>query len=118
MARARGRVLIVEDAPALAETYAEYLKTENCTVEIVTNGASAVARLETSPPELLVLDEPFCTMDTSRRDLALRLLAHFHADTGWQIILLTKDAALPAAARAAGAPVTETALATPRPLGT
>ena len=56
MPGAKGRVLIVEDAPSLAETYAEYLKTENCTVQIVTTGAAAVAQLETSPPELLVLD--------------------------------------------------------------
>ncbi len=56
MANARGRVLIVEDAPALAETYAEYLKTENCTVEIAGNGKSALAILAAAPPAVLVLD--------------------------------------------------------------
>ena len=56
MARMRGRVLIVEDAPALAETYAEYLKTENCTVEIAGNGKAALAILSAAPPAVLVLD--------------------------------------------------------------
>ena len=56
MPRARGRVLIVEDAPALAETYAEYLKTENCTVEIAGNGKAALAVLSAAPPAVLVLD--------------------------------------------------------------
>lgn len=52
----RGRVLIVEDAPALAETYLEYLKTENCSVEIVGNGRLALAAISTLPPDVLVLD--------------------------------------------------------------
>ncbi|NQW51286.1 MAG: sigma-54-dependent Fis family transcriptional regulator [Rhodospirillales bacterium] len=52
----RGRVLIVEDAPALAETYVEYLKTENCTAEIVGNGRLALAAISTLPPDVLVLD--------------------------------------------------------------
>ena len=43
MLNARGRVLIVEDAPALAETYAEYLKTENCSVDILGTGKQALA---------------------------------------------------------------------------
>ena len=56
MANARGRGLIVEDAPALAETYAEYLKTEDCTVEIAGTGKSALACLAAAPPAVLVLD--------------------------------------------------------------
>lgn len=56
MASARGRVLIVEDAPALAETYAEYLKTEKCTVEIAGSGGAALAVLSGPPPAVLVLD--------------------------------------------------------------
>ena len=52
----RGRVLIVEDAPALAETYLEYLKTENCSVDIVGNGRLALAAISTLPPDVLVLD--------------------------------------------------------------
>ncbi len=52
----RGRVLSVEDAPALAETYVEYLKTENYTAEIVGNGRLALAAISTLPPDVLVLD--------------------------------------------------------------
>ncbi|MFO1081044.1 MAG: sigma-54 dependent transcriptional regulator [Reyranellaceae bacterium] len=56
MSSVRNRVLIVEDSPALAETYAAYLGTEDCTVEIVNNGAGAQQALETAPPDLLLLD--------------------------------------------------------------
>ncbi|MCA0187644.1 MAG: sigma-54 dependent transcriptional regulator, partial [Proteobacteria bacterium] len=56
MLNARGRVLIVEDALALAETYAEYLKTENCSVEIFGNGKLALGAITVLPPDVLVLD--------------------------------------------------------------
>ncbi len=56
MPKSRGRVLIVEDVPALAETYVEYLKTENCAVEVVGNGRLAMAALATAPPDIVVLD--------------------------------------------------------------
>ncbi|MBY0320004.1 MAG: sigma-54 dependent transcriptional regulator [Reyranella sp.] len=56
MPNSRGRVLIVEDAPALAETYAEYLKSENCSVEIFGIGKQALAAIATLPPDVLVLD--------------------------------------------------------------
>jgi len=61
-------------------------------------------------PSLLVLDEPFYTLDPARERLALKLLAAFHKSTGWQIIILTKDAAIPAAAKAEGLQVTEVPL--------
>ncbi|MDD5209868.1 MAG: AAA family ATPase [Elusimicrobiales bacterium] len=61
-------------------------------------------------PALLVLDEPFYTMDAERERLALKLLGAFHRNTGWQIIILTKDAALAPAAKTEGLPVTEVAL--------
>ncbi len=56
MLNSRGRVLIVEDAPALAETYAEYLKSENCSVEIFGNGKLALGAITVLPPDVLVLD--------------------------------------------------------------
>jgi two-component system repressor protein LuxO len=56
MLNSRGRVLIVEDAPALAETYAEYLKSENCSVEILGTGTLALAAVTVLPPDVLVLD--------------------------------------------------------------
>ncbi|MFO1161049.1 MAG: sigma-54 dependent transcriptional regulator [Reyranellaceae bacterium] len=56
MSSTRNRVLIVEDAPALAETYAAYLKAEDCVVEIVGSGTGAQKVLETAPPQLILLD--------------------------------------------------------------
>jgi two-component system repressor protein LuxO len=56
MAKSRGRVLIVEDVAALAETYVEYLKAENCAVEVVGSGRLALAALGTAPPDVVVLD--------------------------------------------------------------
>lgn len=51
-------------------------------------------------PALLLLDEPFYTLDHSRTVAALKLLGAFQKKTGWQIILLTKDPAVRAAAEA------------------
>jgi two-component system repressor protein LuxO len=56
MSKPRGRILIVEDVPTLADTYVEYLKTENCAVDVVGTGRLAQAALATSPPDVVVLD--------------------------------------------------------------
>jgi hypothetical protein len=50
---------------------------------------------------LLVLDEPFYTLDHARAGAALKLLGAFQKETNWQIILLTKDPAVRAAAESA-----------------
>ncbi|MHB0996904.1 MAG: ATP-binding protein [Elusimicrobiales bacterium] len=60
----------------------------------------------TLAPGLIVLDEPFYTLDQDREAAALKLLAAFRKATGWQIIVLTKDSAVPAKAETAGLPVT------------
>ena len=52
-------------------------------------------------PGLLVLDEPFYTIDGPREQAAVSMLKEFQAQTGWQVLLLTKDAALAATAAAA-----------------
>jgi DNA repair exonuclease SbcCD ATPase subunit len=57
-------------------------------------------------PAVIVLDEPFYTLDPEREAAALRLLAAFRAETGWQMIVLTKDPAVPGKAEEAGLPVT------------
>ena len=57
-------------------------------------------------PGLVILDEPFYTLDPEREAAALKLLAAFRAATGWQIIVLTKDPAVAPKAEAAGLPVT------------
>jgi len=51
-------------------------------------------------PALLVLDEPFYTLDPERERAALKLLGAFQRETGWQIILFTKDEKLAKAALA------------------
>ncbi len=51
-------------------------------------------------PALLVLDEPFYTLDQVRAAAALKLLGAFQKETDWQIILLTKDQAVRTAAEA------------------
>jgi len=53
-------------------------------------------------PALLVLDDPFYTLDPDRETAALKLLAAFHKETGWQLIILTKDVTVPDKAAAAG----------------
>ncbi len=52
----RGHVLIVEDVPALAETYAAFLRTDGCHVDIAGSGRQALAALAIRPPEVMVLD--------------------------------------------------------------
>lgn len=64
-------------------------------------------------PALLVLDEPFYALDAARERAALKLLGNFHSDTGWQIIILTKDPDLAAAARTEGIKITEIRLPPP-----
>lgn len=51
-----GRILIVEDVAALAETYAAYLRPEGYHVEIASSGRQALAALTDHPPEVFVLD--------------------------------------------------------------
>jgi len=43
---------------------------------------------------ILVMDEPFLTLDTERVARALEVLQEFQRNTGWQIFLFTKDAEL------------------------
>ncbi len=50
-------------------------------------------------PALLVLDEPFYALDAGRIATALELLSEFQKETGWQILLLTKDPAVAEAAK-------------------
>ena len=54
----------------------------------------------TLSPGMLVLDDPFYTLDAERERAALRLLASFQRGTGWQIVVFTKDERLAKAALA------------------
>lgn len=58
-------------------------------------------------PALLVLDDPFYTLDHGRTASALKLLAQFQNKTGWQMVVLTKDFTLADTAREAGLDVLE-----------
>ena len=40
---------------------------------------------------LLIMDEPFHAMDTTRMRRALRLIARFQERTGWQLVVMTTD---------------------------
>jgi len=51
----------------------------------------ALAQKHESIPRLLVLDEPFGTLDNTRRSAMTNLLAHTALRNEWQIIMFTKD---------------------------
>jgi DNA sulfur modification protein DndD len=59
----------------------------------------ALARKSTGRRALIVLDEPFITLDRKRTGRALSVLKEFFRKTGWQIIIFTKDEALEKQAR-------------------
>ncbi|OGS12932.1 MAG: hypothetical protein A2234_04855 [Elusimicrobia bacterium RIFOXYA2_FULL_58_8] len=45
-------------------------------------------------PGLMLLDDPFPALDAPRRAAALTMLRHFQRETGWQLIIFTKDKTL------------------------
>ncbi len=55
------------------------------------------AAARAAAPGLLLLDDPFSALDEGRRAAALDLLKYFRQETGWQLIIFTKDRALLAA---------------------
>lgn len=67
----------------------------------------ALAERTQREPAILIMDEPFRSMDTTRMRRALRLVARFRERTGWQLVILTADerVALAASTQFAGAPV-------------
>lgn len=67
----------------------------------------ALAERTQREPALLVMDEPFRSMDTTRMRRALRLVARFRERTGWQLVILTADerVALAVSTQFAGAPM-------------
>jgi two-component system response regulator MprA len=52
----RGRVLLVDDEPALLEIMAEVLQEAGFTVETAKDGLQALARIEANEPEVVVAD--------------------------------------------------------------
>ena len=66
-------VLIVEDIPVLAETYAAALRRADCEVEIAASGAAALQSAKLRAPQALVLDVNL--PDMSGLDVLQRLRA-------------------------------------------
>ncbi|HEU0090937.1 MAG TPA: response regulator, partial [Vicinamibacteria bacterium] len=52
----RGRVLLVDDEPALLEIMAETLQEAGFSVETARDGPEALARIEANEPEVVVAD--------------------------------------------------------------
>jgi DNA-binding response OmpR family regulator len=79
------RVLVVEDAPALAEVIAEGLRDQGMAVDIALDGLTAAEKLDLAPYEVVVLDrdlpglhgDTLCQMITERagRPMVLMLTA-------------------------------------------
>jgi CheY-like chemotaxis protein len=56
-------VLVVDDDPEIRTVVADVLEMEACRVETAGNGAEALARIEASPPCLVLLDMRMPVMD-------------------------------------------------------
>jgi two-component system alkaline phosphatase synthesis response regulator PhoP len=57
------RLMVVEDEAHLAEVIADNLEIEGWTVEVVGDGAEALARIREQPPDLVLLDVMLPSMD-------------------------------------------------------
>ncbi len=65
-------VLLVEDAPDLAMLYQDYLRDEPINLEHVATGRAAMAKVETAPPQAMLLDLRLPDMDG--RDVLQRVV--------------------------------------------
>jgi len=83
------RVLVVEDAPRLANWIAEGLRDQGMAVDIAYDGEDAASRLHVNPYDVVVLD---------------RDLPGIHGDTLCQMITESEDPAMILMLTAAGAP--------------
>jgi len=61
--QASARVLVVEDDATVAEVVGRYLERDGYQVEVLTDGAMALARALSSPPDLILLDLMLPGMD-------------------------------------------------------
>ena len=89
------RVLLVEDDPDLAWTYARFLRDQPVALEHAASGRAALARLEQAPPAIVLLDLGLPDMD------GRRLLEHLVAQRPAPVILvITGLASIDVAVRA------------------
>ena len=57
------KVLVVDDEPNILRMVAQYLTTENFTVEMASSGMEALGKVDTFGPELILLDVMMPGMD-------------------------------------------------------
>lgn len=57
------KVLVVDDEPNILRMVAQYLTTENFTVEMASSGVEALGKVDTFDPELILLDVMMPGMD-------------------------------------------------------
>ena len=89
LAPAPGRVLVVDDEPEIAELVAEHLRRDGLTVEIVSSGRKALARLKSQSFDVVVSDLRMPDLDGRALVDALRAL---HPELAKRVVLITGDA--------------------------
>ncbi|NRG19471.1 sigma-54-dependent Fis family transcriptional regulator [Rhizobiales bacterium] len=89
MAKARAKVLLVEDTVSLATAYAAYLEPEAADVEIAGTAAEALSALSGTAPDVIVLDVKLPDMD------GLELLGRIKADgLASEVVVITGQASV------------------------
>jgi DNA-binding response OmpR family regulator len=94
------RVLVVEDARALADVVAEGLRDQGMAVDVAYDGLSAAAKLDVTPYEVVVLDrdlpgihgDALCRMITERDERAMVLMLTAAGSPGDRVSGLTLGA--------------------------
>jgi len=79
----RGRILVVDDDPNVCELVALYLSKDGFRVECVHDGAEALAKARSHPPDLIVLDLMLPSLD------GLEVCRELRKEQGTPIIMLT-----------------------------
>ena len=85
----RGRVLVVDDEPEIAELVAEHLRRDGLTVEVVASGRKALLRLQSEPFDVVVSDLRMPDLDGPSLVAALR---QQHPELARRVVLITGDA--------------------------
>ena len=85
----RGRVLVVDDEPEIAELVAEHLRRDGLTVEVVASGSKALLRLQTETFDVVVSDLRMPDLDGPPWS---RPCASSHPELARRVVLITGDA--------------------------
>ena len=81
-----GTVLVVDDEPKIREVLRGYLESEGFVVGEAADGESALARLRSDPPDLVILDVMLPGID------GVEVLRRLRAETDVYVILVTARA--------------------------